>query len=74
MRFYQIQTMPDDGGAEAGECFWFTNYAEAKRERERLAKEGVECFDTRAFDIPTTKAALLQWLNVYGNPDGMGFN
>ena len=75
MRFYQIQTMPndnDEGGAS--ECFWFTNYAEAKRERTRLEEEGVECFDTSAYDIPTTKAALLQWLNNYGNPNGMGSN
>ena len=73
MRFYQIQTMPDDSTG-CTECFWYTNYAESVRERKRLEEEGVNCFDTRAYDIPTTKAALLQWLNNYGNPDGMGYN
>ena len=72
MRFYQVQTIPEDSGST--ECFWFTNYAEAECERKRLEEEGVECFDISAYDIPTTKAALLQWLNNYGNPDGMGFN
>ena len=72
MRFYQIQTITEgDGDAE---CFWYTNYAEAVRGRKRLKEKGMECFDTRAYDIPTTKAALLQWLNNYGNPNGMGFN
>ena len=73
MRFYQFQTMADE--TPSTECFWFTNRAEAERERQRVIREeGVECHDTRAFDIPTTKAALLKWLNNWGNPDGMGCN
>jgi hypothetical protein len=72
MRFYQLQTLPYESGNT--ECFWFTNRAEAEREKRRLEEGGADCFSIRAFDIPTTKTGLLNWLNNYGNPDGMGFN
>ena len=72
MRFYQLQTMPDMGNDS--ECKWFTNRAEAEREKRRLEEGGTDCFSVQAFDIPTTKTGLLNWLNNYGNPDGIGFN
>lgn len=73
MRFYQVQRNCDH--PTLYEIPWFTNRKDAEKEVRRIAREeGEECFDIRAFDIPTTKAALLRWLNNHGNPDGMGTN
>jgi len=72
MRFYQVQRNND--APTQYESPWFTNRKDAEKEVRRIAREeGEECFPIRAFDIPTTKTALLRWLNNYGNPDGMGW-
>mgnify|MGYP003629288230 CR=1 FL=1 len=72
MRFYQVQA--DDDG-EGGDCRWFTTRADAEREKRKIeAEDDPYQFEVRVFDVPTKKAELLAWLNLYGNPTGMGYN
>lgn len=69
MRFYQIQHM-GDFHFEHGE--WFTTRKEAEKALRDYEKQGVPMYDLRTFDIPTKKKELLDWLNIFGNPSGMG--
>ena len=73
MRFYQVQVW-DDG--EGGDCRWFTTRADAEREKRKVEAEGEgeDCSPVTVFDVPTKKAELLNWLNCYGSPSGMGYN
>ena len=67
MRFYQIQA---SFCAEHGE--WFTARREAEKRKREIERDGEECSDVWERNIPTTKKGLLAWLNIYGNPSGMG--
>ena len=69
MRFYQVQ-INDDGCEEHGE--WFTTRRDAEKRKREIERDGIHCYDVRAYDIPTTKKALLAWLNINGNPTGFG--
>tara|TARA_R100000995_G_C3456342_1_gene110780 strand:+ start:703 stop:921 length:219 start_codon:yes stop_codon:yes gene_type:complete len=72
MRFYQVQDIAQQEGVhESAE--WFTTRREAEKRAREIDREDGTAF-VRTFDIPTTKKALLAWLNHYGNPTGMGFN
>jgi len=69
MRFYQVQDMGDFGHQYAD---WFTTRREAEKRKREIERDGIDCWDVRAYDIPTTKKALLAWLNINGNPTGFG--
>jgi hypothetical protein len=70
MRFYQVQHM-GDFCEQHGE--WFTTRREAEKRRREIERDWeVKCYSVQAYDIPTTKKALLDWLNIYGNPNGFG--
>ena len=54
------------------ECQWFTNKTEAKRVHRRSTKEATDgdtVFAVVQHDIPLNKAGLIEWLNIWGNPD-----
>jgi hypothetical protein len=69
MIFYQVQ--PKEVELQ-GRC-WFASYADAENGKRTLEAEGFDCFDVETFDIPLTQSGLLQWLNTYVNPYGMGY-
>ncbi len=67
MRFYHIQA---GFSHEHGE--WFTTRREALKRKREIERDGEHCSDVFERNIPTTKKALLAWLNIWGNPSGMG--
>jgi len=73
MRFYKVQILYESEGYSVVK--WFTNRAEAELEfRKHQGEQDTQTFEVQEYDIPTKKTELLRWLNIYGNPDGMGFN
>lgn len=58
-----------DDGAPDGQMFaqkWNGTQADAGRTRKWAKAEGMRNVDTKEVDVPTSKAALLEWLNERG--------
>lgn len=66
MRVYQVSF--EDGDTNST-LEWFGNQRDADRSAAERRRAGQDPVIVRPFDVPTDKAGLLAWLNLYVTTD-----